>query len=194
MTRWMLFGVCCSFICSAHAGVQAALDGQLVEAARPHTDLSEQDILFDRRCEMIEKYLGYDDSAMSRAMQYSCQDMQIGIAFFVGADLGDYPPERIRQAYIERFGKLGLPTEVFIEEEPEHGTNMVFFIKGECFLPERIGPVKALDQITTISANAKMMFVEAGWTKEASLSDEEREALSNWMEARGGQRLPPRSQ
>lgn len=109
MTRWLLFGVFCSFVCSAHAGIQAALDGQLVEAARPHTDLSNQEILFDRRCEMIEKYLGYDDSAMSRAMHYSCQGMQIGIAFFVGADLGDYPPERIRQAYVERFRKLGLP-------------------------------------------------------------------------------------
>lgn len=190
--RMLILGLCMVMSFPAFAGIQAALDGQILDAAKAKSRLSDQDILFDRRCEMIEKYLGYDDTAMSRAMHYSCQGMQIGIAFFVGPDLDDYPPERIRQAYIERFDALGLPAEVFIDDQYQHGTNMVFFIKGECFLPERIDPVDALDQLTTISSNAKMMFIEAGWTKKVSLSDEEREALSNWIQAQGGQRLPPR--
>lgn len=137
------------FSMPAMAGIQAELDRALVDAARPHTNLSNKEIMFERRCEMIEKYLGYDGTALSQAMKYSCQGTQIGVALRVGADLGKYPPERIRDVYIERFRKEGLNAEVFIQEELEHGSNVVFFVNGESWLKELVGPIQALEKSTS---------------------------------------------
>ena len=162
MTRWLLLGVCCSFACSAYAGIQAELNRQLVEAARPHTDLPSYDILFERRCEMIEKYLGYDDTAISRAMQFSCQGTQIGIALYVGPDFGDYPPEQIRKVYKEKIDEEGLASEVYIEKDPTQGSHVIFFINGESYMRNRIGPVEALEKIITVTAEAKLTYIDSG--------------------------------
>ncbi len=139
--------------------LQALLNAQVTKAAKHDTRLSRMEKLFEKRCEMIEKYLGFKDDPMGKAMEYSCQEPQIGIAFYAGPDLGDYPPSHIERVFLDRIGDEGLKAKVFTDLKHEHGSNVVFFINGETYLKDPVDPVKALEQVKYLVAEAKLIFI-----------------------------------
>lgn len=159
VSTWVFF----CFSSLSYAGYQADLEREVLRASLPDTSMTSYEKLFVYRCETVEKYLGFEDTAIGNAMKYSCNDApQIGIALYVGSDLGDYPPEQIRKVFIERLDKEGLTAEVFIQKELEFGSAVIFFVNGESYLEDRVNPVEALKQIEVLSAEAKLMYIQSG--------------------------------
>ncbi len=141
------------------ANLQTILNSQIIQAAKHDSSLTRMEKLFERRCEMIEKYLGYRDNPMGHAMKYSCQEPQIGIAFYAGPDLGDYPPARIERVFLDRIGDEGLKAKVFTDLNHKKGSSVIFFINGETYLKDSVNPVKALEQVKYLVAEAKLIFI-----------------------------------
>lgn len=131
----------------------------VLRASKAETSISDADKLMARRCEMLTKYVGFKDTPMGKAMKYSCDAPQIGIAFYAGPDLGDYPPEQIERVFLDRIGDRGLKAKVFTDLEHEHGSSVVFFVHGDTYLRNAVDPVEALSEVKNLINETKLIFM-----------------------------------
>ena len=99
----------------ALADLQSNHDRAILRAAMDDVSFTNKEKLTTHRCQMIEKYLGYEDSVDGKAMEYSCQNDGVGITLYVGEDLDAYTPEQVAQHFIGKLELDGLPAEVFIK-------------------------------------------------------------------------------
>ncbi|ODS23240.1 hypothetical protein AB835_09795 [Candidatus Endobugula sertula] len=111
----------------------AILGAQLIKASKGEINDGNYSDLHFNRCAAIEKYLGFTDDPLGRAIEYSCKGLVIGITLYAGKDLGKHPPEKIAQHFKNELEKHFMTSEVFIKHNHEYGSAMAFFINGETY-------------------------------------------------------------
>lgn len=114
---------------------------------------------------MINKYVGFPDNPIGYAKKHSCDQAEIGIAFYSGNDLGEYSPEKIARYFESEFEKNNIFAKVFIKNNENGNSSMGFYVNGESMLAKPITPSKAVAKIKAISADSLMLLYTKGKIK-----------------------------
>lgn len=159
----MMLLVFCLFVTPAWAdNLSAYLAAEILKASRHDTSLTDHEKLFEHRCDMIKKYVGYDNTPMSQAIRYSCSDLVIGIVFYAGSDLGKHSPEKVAQHFKDKLAYYGMTSEVFIKHAHNAGSSMAFFVNGEPYKGDPVGPLEAMKLLDALSADARLTYFDNG--------------------------------
>jgi len=159
---WLL---ACLVVSSAYADLKTDVDQLIINKLAEDKTLSNQEKLFDCRCDMIAKYLGFSETPTGRATKYSCDVPAVGIAFYAGKDLGKHPPEKIAKYFKDELAKYNVKAEIFIKHDHEFGSSMGFYINGDSWLSLPIDPLKAVKEIDILATEAKLLLFSKGRIK-----------------------------
>lgn len=155
----------------ALADLQSDQDRAILIASKADMTLTKVEKISTHRCEMIEKYLGFADSTMGRAIKHSCDMPEIGISLYAGNDLGEHSPEKVAQYFKGELAKHSMKAEVFIKSDHEYGTSMGFYINGGSWLRTPVDPLKGAELIEAMAAEAILILYTEGriseWPKGA---------------------------
>jgi hypothetical protein len=143
---------------NAKLSLDTVLGAKLLKAAESETSLTADEKLNVYRCKMVKKFVGFDDTILGNALEYSCSAAVVGVVFYAGNDLGKHSPEKIA-AYMEaEFAKNGILAKVFIKPNPEHGSSASFIVRGGREVMNPIDPLSAIKNIEGFVANIKLVF------------------------------------
>jgi len=134
------------------------LGAQLLKAAKENTILSVNEKLNVYRCQMVKKYIGFDDTPLSQALKYSCSAPVVGVVFYAGKDLGHHSPEKIADYIKKEFSKYGMVARVFINVEHEFSSSVAYIIGGGKEVFDPVSPAKAIKNIKGFAADMKLVF------------------------------------
>lgn len=164
------------------ADLQSDQDKALLIASQADTNLTKEEKLFKYRCPTIRKYLGFADSIMGKAIKYSCDKAEIGITLYAGKDLGNNSPEKVAQHFKNQLAKRQVKAEVFIKSDHPYGTSMGFYINGGSWLRDPVDPLKGIELLDALAADAIMILYSEGrikeWPKGLSAKDLAKTALT----------------
>jgi hypothetical protein len=146
----------------AWADLQIDINRILLKESAADTSRTDHEKLFVYRCETIAKTIGFSGTPTGKATKYSCDQPAVGIAFYAGSDLGKHPPEKIGQHFKDELAKHGMKSEFFIKHGHEYGSSMGFYINGESWLSQPIGPLEATKKIKALAAEAKLILLTDG--------------------------------
>lgn len=101
MKKSSVFLVMALFIHSGNAlaDMKSNNDSAILKASEAEKTLSNKQKLFHYRCEMIEKYLYFNNTPTDLATKHSCDKAEIGIALYAGKDLGSFSAGRYRPIF-----------------------------------------------------------------------------------------------
>ncbi|PCI97251.1 MAG: hypothetical protein COB14_09300 [Alphaproteobacteria bacterium] len=173
MGKSILFVLLALFIHSGSvlADLQSDQDRAILIAAQADTTLTKVEKLFDHRCEMIRKYLGFDDSVTGQAIRHSYDKTEIGISLYAGKDLGEHSPESVAEYFKKELAKHHVNAKVFIHQNHPYGTSMAFYINGSSWLKKPVDPLKGIEKIKGLAAETLLILYTEGrlkeWPKEA---------------------------
>jgi len=145
----------------AHAenpGLKTILGAQLLRAADNTISADDYQKLSFNRCASLKKYVGFSDTPLGQATEYSCKGLNIGITLYAGKDLGKHSPEKVAQLFKSKLAEEAMTAEVFIKPNHEYGTVMAFFINGESYFNDYIIPMEAIKNIDTLAAEARLFY------------------------------------
>lgn len=137
----------------------------ILKASKSEEGLTDHEKLFVYRCDMIRKHLGFPDTPTGLATKHSCENPEIGIAFFAGADLGNHSPEKIGNYFKAELAKYDINAKVFIQHKWPHGSSLGFYINGESWLKEPVRPSQAVNKIEALAAEALLILYTKGRIK-----------------------------
>lgn len=160
---WLLV---CLVTLPVYADLKTDIDQQIINKSAEDKTLTNQEKLFDHRCDMIAKYLGFSDTPTGKATKYSCDVPAVGIAFYAGKDLGKHPPEKIAQYFKDELAKYNVKAEIFIKHDHEYGSSMGFYINGDSWLRKPKRPSEAVKEIEALAAETKLLLFTKGRIKE----------------------------
>ena len=108
---------------------------------------------------MVNKYQTLTQSAIDRAIHYSCTAPVVGVVFYVSNDLGKHSPEKIANYIQAEFAKNGVKAKVFIEYRHEYGSSISYIVRGgrETMNPKE--PYSAIKDIEGFVANMKLVYL-----------------------------------
>ena len=138
--------------------LQTQLNAQLLRAAKHDTSLSDREKLFSRRCETIEKHVGFSDTPLGQSIEYSCKGMVIGVTLYAGADLGKHSPEKVAALFKEKLSNDFMTAEVFVKHDHEYGSAMAFLINGGSYTEDWADPLEALEFLDGMTAEARLIY------------------------------------
>lgn len=168
--RGGLIGLCAILICListvVYADLKSNMDQLIISKSVNETTLTKKQKLFEYRCEMIEKYVGFSDDPTGKATKYSCDHPAVGIAFYAGKDLGKHSPEKVAQYFKDELAKQNIKAEVFIKHGHEYGSSMAFYIIGDSWLRKPINPLDGIKEIETLAAETKLILLTEGQINE----------------------------
>ena len=165
----------------AQADLQTFLGAELLRAAKHDTSMTDHEKLFVHRCATIEKHLGFSDTPLGRAIEYSCRGLVIGITLYAGKDLGKHSPEKVAGHFKSELSKQAMTSKVFIKHNHQHGTAMAFFINGKSVTADWVRPTKALKILEGIAGEARLIYFKNGQITAAQLGE--------WAKGRAPQQL-----
>lgn len=138
--------------------LRAILDGEVLGAVKHDTSMTNGEKLYVHRCAIIEKHIGFDDTPIGQAMKYSCTAPVVGVAFYVGKDLGNHSPVKVANYIKAEFAKNGMVAEVFIKLGHEHGSSVTYFVEGGREILNPLPPAKAINKLEGFVAEVKLVY------------------------------------
>jgi len=159
---WLL---ACLVVSPAYADLKTDIDQLIIRKSAADKTLTKQEKLFDYRCDMIAKYLGFPDTPTGKATKYSCDVPAVGIAFYAGKDLGKHPPEKIAQYFRDELAKHNVKAKIFIKHDHEYGSSMGFYINGDSWLGKPKRPSEGVKMIEALAAETKLILLTEGRIK-----------------------------
>ena len=142
----------------AMANLQSDHDRAILKSSEADTSLTKKEKLFRYRCQTIKKYLGFDDTATGKAIKHSCDKPEIGIALYAGDDLGEHSPEKVAEYFERELTKNNISAKVFIKHKHPYGTSMGFYINGSSWLRDPVNPLKGIELIEALAAEALLIL------------------------------------
>ena len=159
---WLL---ACLVALPSYADLKTDVDQLIINKSAEDKTLTNQEKLFDHRCDMIAKYLGFSDTPTGKATKYSCDVPAVGIAFYAGKDLGKHPPEKITQYIQNELSKHNVKSKAFIKHNHNHGSSVAFYINGESWLTMPLDPLESVKKVEALAAETKLILFTAGRIK-----------------------------
>lgn len=151
-----------SISATAYADLDTTINRAILEATAHDASRTNEQKLFENRCETIAATVGFEDNVTGQARRYSCEVEGVGITLYAGADLGKHPPEKVGKYFVDALAKKNLPARVFIEHDHEHGSSMAFYIDGQSWNGRAIDPLSATKQIDALVAEANLILLTRG--------------------------------
>lgn len=145
---------------SENPSLKTLLGAQLLQAMGGEITDSDYQKLSFNRCDAIKKHQGFSESPLGEAIHYSCKGLVIGIAFYAGDDLGKHAPEKVAQLFRKKLSEQNMTSDVFVKQNHRHGSVMAFFINGESYHYDWVGPLHALETLEGLSAEARLFFLK----------------------------------
>ena len=134
------------------------LGAKLLKAAKANTSLTVDEKLNVYRCEMVKRYLGFEETALGQAIKYSCTAPVVGVVFYIGDDLGKHSPEKIVNHIETVFSQHGMQAKVFINHQQSYSSSVAYIVDGGKEVFDPVPPVQAIKQIKSFSADMKLVF------------------------------------
>jgi len=161
-TYWVCFALWIVLAAPVYADLDTAINRAILKATAEDTTRTDRDKLFENRCETIAATVGFENDVTGAARKFSCDELGVGIALYAGADLGKHSPEKVGQYLVDALAKEGLKAKVFIKDDHDYGTGVGFYINGRSWLRESVDPVKGIEMLEGITAEAKLILLTDG--------------------------------
>ena len=159
---WWGFALLISIPVAASADLDTEINRAILEATTHDTSRTNEQKLFENRCETIAATVGFEENVTGQARRYSCEVNGIGITLYAGADLGNHLPEKVGKYFGDALAEKNLPAQVFIERDHEHGSSMAFYVDGQSWNERAIDPLSATEQIDALVAETNLILLTRG--------------------------------
>lgn len=159
---WLGSALLISMPVAALADLDTAINRAILEATAHDTSRTNEQKLFENRCETIEATVGFENDVTGQARRYSCEFDGVGITLYAGADLGKHSPEKVGQYFVDELAKEGVKSRVFIHSDHEHGSSMAFYVNGSSWKDEPVRPSDALGMIEFLANESKLILYTEG--------------------------------
>lgn len=159
---WLGSALLISISVAAYADLDTAINRAILKATAHDTSRSDEQKLFENRCETIAATIGFENGVTGQARKYSCEVNGVGIALYAGDDLGKHSPEKVGKYFVDALAAKSLPAQVFIERDHEYGSSIAFYIDGQSWNRQAVDPLSATKQIDALIAETNLILLTRG--------------------------------